>query len=70
MQQIDGYTYAMTLSTLALSEPEGTSFIEDGILHVVTLPAGLESGDLFYLYLPGTPGKRLARRLYFLAALL
>lgn len=59
LQQIDGYTYAMTLSTLALSEPEGTSFIEDGILHVVTLPAGLESGDLFYLYLPGTPENAL-----------
>ena len=52
---IDEYSYSLTLAELNTDYEEGKEWIEDQILHVSSVPYGMESGTEFILYLPHTP---------------
>ena len=61
IEQVNDYTYAMTMAELITENPEGEEWIEDKIRYVASEPYGLndplngqECTD-FILYLPDTP---------------
>lgn len=60
IQQIDAYTYEMTLSDVQTDEEEGVENIIDEIRYVSSSAYGLETGSTCYLYLPGTPKDSLS----------
>ena len=60
IQQIDDYTYEMTLSEVQTDEEEGVESIADEIRYVSSSAYGLETGSTCYLYLPGTPKESLS----------
>lgn len=53
LERVDRYTYKMKRDTLTYQEEPGTREIEDQVLWVYSEAAGLESGEEYYLYLPG-----------------
>lgn len=53
IQKIDEHTYSLHLASLDALEDKD-QWIEDGYLYIAEPPYGLESGEDFYLYLPGT----------------
>lgn len=55
LTQIDEFSYSLTLAELISDYEEGKEWIEDQILHVSSVPYGIESGTEFILYLPDTP---------------
>ena len=68
---LDSRTWSLTLTDLEVTtgRPEGTEWTEGGIRYVAAAPYGLDGGNEFCLYLPGTPAENisplplLARRL-------
>lgn len=59
IQQLDEYTYEMTLSNVQTEQEEGVESIADEIRYVSSSAYGVESGSKCYLYLPGTPKANL-----------
>lgn len=55
LSKLDEYSYSLTLAELTSDYEEGKEWIEDQILHVSSVPYGMESGTEFILYLPQTP---------------
>lgn len=55
MENISENSYRMTLAELTLTQPEGETWIEDNIRYVASTAYGLEGGEEFFFYLPGTP---------------
>ena len=51
----DAYSYTMTLSGFHVFGTPGEAQARNGALYITQEPAGLEKGDTFVLYLPGTP---------------
>lgn len=61
LTQIDEFSYALTLTELISDYEEGKEWIEDLILHVSSVPYGMETGTEFILYLPNTPTTGLSQ---------
>lgn len=59
IKQIDELTYSMTVSSLDIGGIEGSKYIEDGVLHILSHPAGIGLHHEFLLYLPGSPKEKL-----------
>lgn len=55
LSKLDDYSYSLTLAELTSDYEEGKEWIEGQILHVSSVPYGIESGTEFILYLPHTP---------------
>lgn len=55
IEQVNDYTYSMTLSEITPSALEGEEWIEDGVRYVASGPYGLEDGTEFLFYTPETP---------------
>ena len=53
-------SYTLKLEELASDKKEGEEWIEKGIKYIAAVPYGLDGGDEFVLYLPGTPTKDLS----------
>lgn len=60
IKQIDGYTYAMTLSELNSEYPADWKQIEDDILYISSEPYGIEDGKEFLFYTPEVPVNALS----------
>jgi len=60
VEKVDEYTYSMRLESVETEESAGEEWIEDGILFIAAEPYGLEDGEEFILYLPGTSVNILA----------
>ncbi len=54
-EKINEYTYSLTLKDLETEKEEGTEWIEDGVLYIVSYPYGLDGGNDFLLYTPDCP---------------
>lgn len=57
----DAYSYTMKLSNFHVFGTMGEAQVKNGILYITQEPAGLEKGDTFVLYLPGTPMNRISQ---------
>jgi len=61
--KIDDYTYKMEMDHYTTEEPAGTSEIQDmngaRVKYEYSEPYGIETGTVFYLYLPGKPVSEL-----------
>ena len=51
----DRYTWSMRMKELVQEGTEGTVFYRDGMKYIYSTPYGLEGGNEFLIYLPGTP---------------
>lgn len=60
IRQVDEFTYSMTVSSLDIGGVEGSKHIEDGVLHILSHPAGIGLYHEFLLYLPGCPKEKLS----------
>ena len=60
VEKVDEYTYSMRLESIETEEVVGEEWIEDGVKYIGAEPYGLESGEEFYLYLPGTQVENLS----------
>lgn len=59
IQQIDKYSYSLTLGEVSSDYQDGKTWIADGVRYVSSCPYGVEDGKEFILYLPGTPTEGL-----------
>ena len=61
---LDSRTWSLTLTDLEVTtgRPEGTEWTEGGIRYVAAAPYGLDGGNEFCLYLPGTPAENISPR--------
>ena len=55
IKQINDFTYSMSVIDLNTHERVNSQSIKDGVLHIATNPAGINKGDVFLIYLPGSP---------------
>ena len=60
LEQVDEYTYKMTLSDITYREEPGTEEIKEDILYKYTEAYCLGGNDTFSIYLPGTPLSRFS----------
>lgn len=59
LRQLDEFSYGMTVSAVNVLGVVDDRYIENGVLHITTPPAGLDTNDEIIIYLPGTPENRL-----------
>lgn len=57
----DAYSYTMKLSSFHVFGTMGEAQVKNAVLYITQEPAGLEKGDTFVLYLPGTPVNRISQ---------
>lgn len=55
IKQINSFTYSMIVSELNIHGKIDSKFVQDGVLHITTYPAGINKGATFLIYVPGTP---------------
>lgn len=60
LTQINNYAFSMELEELTTEEPAGKEWIEDNIRYITSDPLGMEDGEEFILYAPGTPADELS----------
>ena len=65
IQQVDEYSYSMTLAEITTAQENGEVWIEDGCRYVATEPAGIAGGETFLFYLPETPVESVAEDFLF-----
>lgn len=54
LEKVNDTTYKIIVDEIGYTEQEGQTYIEDGIRYIVENELPIDSGDVFYLYLPGT----------------
>ena len=59
MTQINEYAFSMRLESLTTEAEVGEEWIEERLLYIASEPHGIDGGEEFILYLPGTPLKVL-----------
>ena len=55
IKKINDYSYSMKIGQIALDAEPDREWIEDGILHIASIPYGIEGGEEFIFYTPDTP---------------
>ena len=58
-EQINDWTYALTLGPVELADEPGTSWIQDDVKYIASEPYGLDGAQELLLYLPGAPTEEL-----------
>lgn len=56
---LNEYSWSMRPEEITLDGEEGEEWIEDGVRYVISVPYGMEKGEDYILYLPGTPIRAL-----------
>ena len=54
LEKVNAYTYKINMNSLTFSQEPETQEIIDGVLNIYSTAYGLDNGEVFYLYLPGT----------------
>lgn len=55
LEKVNDTTYKMVVSEAGYTEQNGKTYIEDGTRYIVENESSIDSGDVFFLFLPGTP---------------
>lgn len=58
--RVDEHTYSVTLEQLELEREPETQEVKDGMTYIYSVPYGLDGGEDFLFYLPGTPAQALS----------
>lgn len=58
-EQVDAYTYSMTLESIQTDGTPGQEAYEDGVRYIYSEPYGLENAGEVLIYLPGAPVAQL-----------
>ena len=61
---LDDHTWSLTLTDLEMTtgHPVDEEWMEGDIRYVASIPYGLDGGNEFFLYLPGTPAAFIPER--------
>lgn len=54
LEKVDAFTYKMRLASISLEEEEGKEEIVDGVRQIYSVAYGLEGGEEFRVFLPGS----------------
>lgn len=55
VEKLNDYSYRMVVDKIEKTAQAGESYISDGVRYIVEDGTGIDNGDEFYLFLPGTP---------------
>ena len=60
IQQNDDHSYSMYVSDLQINGLLDYTYYQGDIQHIITKPSGIQQGDRFIVYMPGTSKKQLS----------